>query len=300
MNESTNQLSHLILNVNKNTPEQPILSFCTNAKKECASVGFTYLRYDNLIPGDEISKLKDALETLQNSTFSTFVITDSRQALMYLDSAGIASAALYNDDNRNTDMLPALYCIEDIGYMTFDRIRKMWERSCGIPWTIAVTDRLIIREQTPEDLDELYDLYDDDMIRQFVEPLYEDRIREEEYLREYIANQYRFYEYGIWALVRKRDGRLIGRAGISLREGYDTPEIGYVIGSSYRRCGYAKEALGAIIEYAWSELGTDRLISFTKERNKASVKLLKTLGFERRGHADVMGSDHTMYVLTKQ
>ncbi len=300
MNESTNLLSHVILNVNKNTPESSILSFCTNVKSECASVGFTYLCYDNRIAGNDISLLKDKLETLQISKDTLFVITDSGSALGFLGEAGIASAALYNEDIRNGTMLPALYCIEDLDYMTFDRINRMWERSRGIPWTITVTDRLIIREQTPEDLDDLYELYDDDMIREFVEPLYADRSKEEEYIRDYIANQYRFYEYGIWALVRKQDGKLIGRAGLSLRDGYDTPEIGYVIGSRYRQNGYAKEALDAIIDYADRELGIEELLAFTKERNKASVRLLRSIGFEKRGHADIMGIDHTMYVLTKQ
>ena len=98
----------------------------------------------------------------------------------------------------------------------------------------------------------------------------------------------------------RETGKLIGRAGFSLREGYDIPEIGYIIGKRYRRAGYAKEALNAMIGYGRNELGIDEYMAFSSDRNKASVELLKSLGFCRKGQAEIMGRMHGMYILTKQ
>ena len=148
-------------------------------------------------------------------------------------------------------------------------------------------------------MDSLYNIYDDEEILRFVEPLYEDREKEEQYMRDYIDNQYRFYEYGLWALTLKDTGELIGRAGIGSREGYDIPELGYVIGKRFREKGYAAEALRAIIEYGCEELGLDRFMAFTSANNIPSVKLLKRLGFSYAGYDEIMGRLHDMYLLTK-
>ena len=299
MSEETIKLSHIILYVDKTIPERDVMAFCTNIRSEEPQMGFTYLCYDNRFTPDGVEALVNLINSMSISKRSLFIITDSKNALMYASDQGIANAAVFAKGGENRDLSGALYCIEDIGFMDHARINRMWQRHHKIPWTIATTDRLVIREQTMEDIDSLYKLYDDDDIRRFVEPLYEDRKKEEEYLRDYIDNQYRFYEYGLWALTLKDTGELIGRAGIGSREGYDIPELGYVIGKRFRRKGYATEALRAIIVYGCEELGFDRYMAFTSQRNIPSVKLLERMGFLRAGCDEIMGRLHDRYLLTK-
>lgn len=286
--------SHIIVYVDKTVPKRGIRAFCTNIKCEDPGLGFTYLCYDNQSDTDPVNMFNSSKE----SPRSLFIITDSKAALDAGLDLGIACAAYMQKSGENRDLSRALYCIEDIEYMDLKRIRRMWQRHHGIPWTIAVTDRLIIREQTEDDLDALYEIYDDDQIRRFVEPLYEEREAERRYLRDYIANQYRFHEYGLWAVTKKDDGELIGKAGFSVREGYDIPELGYVIGRKYRNAGYAKEALSAIVSYGKEELGLSEYMAFTDSRNEASVKLLKSLGFVPGGCDNIMGRLHDRYLLT--
>lgn len=145
------------------------------------------------------------------------------------------------------------------------------------------TSRLLIREMTLEDLDALYEIYDHEVIR-YVEGLYENRLEEEEFTEAYIRNMYGFYGYGIWILQLK-DGRIIGRAGISNREIDNgmTLEIGYVLGSRYWRQGYATEAVTAIMEYAFEELEAEDISCFIKPDNIPSANLAKKLGFENLG-----------------
>ncbi len=292
--------SHIILFVDKTVSRDDISAFCTNIKKENPLTEITFRSYDNLSGDTAPVSLCDITGGASENRDDLFVITDQQSAVSALAGTGTACAGLASGKEGDSGPSGVLYVIEDLEFMTLSRIGRMWQRFHGIPWTITETERLIIREQTPEDLDRLYEIYDDDEVRKFVEPLYEDRKAEEEYLRKYIDNQYRFYEYGQWALVLKETSEVIGRAGISLREGYDDPELGYVIDKRYRRLGYAKEALSAIIGYGSDELDMIRFMAFTKNSNRSSVRLLESLGFERAGSDMIMGTVHDMYLLTLQ
>ena len=293
-------LSHIITNVNKNIQNDSFLAFCTNVSSQDPRIRFTYLSYDNQNPGEDINALCNLINSSSENTDSLFIITDSENVTDYAHRMKLACAAVYTPQNRSCSFPSVLYCIEDIEFMSLERIKRMWQRHHRIPWTITETQRLVIREQTPEDLDALYEIYSDADAARYMENLYEDRNEEAAYLRQYIDNQYRFYEYGIWAVTLKDDGKLIGRAGISTREGYDLPEIGYIIGKDYRRCGYAKEAVSAVLEYGREELGLSDYIAFSKTANTASAKLLKSLGFIASGTANIKGGMHRMYILTKQ
>ncbi len=298
MDDINANLSHIAIIVDKNTPKDPILAFCTNITNERPEIRFTYLHYDNQIRENDIACLVNLTSSPGENTDTLFIITDSEPVTEYTDQNGIAAAALYTESNRKCGFSKVLYCIEDIEFMSYERINRMWQRRFGIPWIITVTDRLVIREQTIEDIPALYEVYSDADAARYMEDLYDDPVREAEYMREYINNQYRFFEYGVWALTLRESGKLIGRAGLAVREGYDAPEIGYIIGKPYRECGYAKEGVAAIIEYAWKELNVHDLIAFTRQKNTASIKLLESLGFEREKRVRIKGGYHDMYVLT--
>lgn len=299
IDEKDRMLSHIIINVDKNIPRGPISSFCTNVKKENPEIEFTYLCYDNQITGSDVSCLSNLISSFSENPDSLFIITDSEAVILFTSNNNLASAALYTDGNRNCSFSEVLYCIEDIELMSYDRIYKMWQRYFGIPWTIRVTDRLIIREQTIDDIPALYDIYSDEEASRYMEDLYKDPEEERDYLQKYIDNQYRFFEYGVWALTLKDSGKLIGRAGLSAREGYDALEIGYILGKPYRGQGYATEAVTAVMEYAEEELDVHDFIAFSKEKNTASLRLLESLGFTRKGSANIKGGKHNVYSLTK-
>lgn len=84
-----------------------------------------------------------------------------------------------------------------------------------------------------DDLGEVYELYDDDEIRKYMEPLYEYG-EEKKFTESYIKNMYGMYGFGMW-LVKDRDtDKLIGRAGLELRliDGVEEMELGYIIGKN--------------------------------------------------------------------
>lgn len=247
---------------------------------------------------DEISvdivKTEDEIQDIANRNSVIIMTTDSAVCDLAYER-NIPFIPVMTEDNRGAYYKNALYVMEIAPDIDIRNIIRIYQRCKNIPWTVCETDRLIIREQTVNDIDDLYDIYEDPEILKYTEGLYEDRDEEIEYMKEYIDKQYRFFEYGVWALVNKEDGKLIGRAGISNREGYDIPEIGFVIGKEYRRKGYAKEALSVILTYASKELMMTKMQAFTLPNNKASIELLKTLGFEKSGEDVISGKVHDRY-----
>lgn len=231
------------------------------------------------------------LENVQD----VFLITDSRPAADWALQHGIGFAVYLNEESRQSVFPEALYCIEDLSVLTVSQIERMYLRFHKLPWTIFETERCIVREITTDDVDALYQIYADKEISKYTEDLFAERAEELAYTKDYIENQYRFYEYGMWVILRKFDNRLIGRAGLSNREGFEEAELGYVIAADCQRQGYASEVCTAVLHYAKEELGMQSVQAFTVQENQASLALLKKLGFSYREQAELSGMVYARY-----
>ncbi len=81
----------------------------------------------------------------------------------------------------------------------------------------------------------------------------------------------------------EHNGAVIGACGLELR--HDLPEIGYWLGVPYWGKGYATEAVRALIDHAFDELGHDTLVAGARTTNPASRRLLEKCGFQWTGVA---------------
>ncbi len=167
--------------------------------------------------------------------------------------------------------------------LTPEYLERVYRRQRGSPWDLLETDRCLLRETCLEDLDAFYEIYAEPSVTEFMEPLFEDRAKEEAYVESYRENIYEFYGFGIWTVVEKETGRIIGRAGISMREGFDVPEIGFVIGVPWQGKGYAYEVCRACLDYAFGELGFEEVIALVQPGNAPSEGLCRKLGMREAG-----------------
>lgn len=114
-------------------------------------------------------------------------------------------------------------------------------------------------------------------------------------------------DYASWsvrALVRKEDRRMVGHAGFHTRpspaylEPYarDGVEVGYAVYPAFRRCGYAREALVALLRWAHVEHAVPRFVASVRPDNLASCSLLSAAGFFRIASFidDVDGLEYVM------
>jgi RimJ/RimL family protein N-acetyltransferase len=82
-------------------------------------------------------------------------------------------------------------------------------------------------------------------------------------------------------LVTLRDGTIVGTCGIAQQE--QMAELGYWLGTAYWGKGYATEALHAVIDYAFADLGHEALHARARVTNPASRRVLEKCGFQWTG-----------------
>ena len=126
------------------------------------------------------------------------LISDENEALLAARAAGGAIVGLWSGEGRGT---AAPYAVEALSDVTEEFLERAARRHLGLPWRICETRRLLVREMTGDDFDEVWT---NQVGRGFGSV---------EELEAYTKHQYTFYEFGFWALVEKKTGDLIGVAG---------------------------------------------------------------------------------------
>lgn len=99
--------------------------------------------------------------------------------------------------------------------------------------------------------------------------------------RENIENRLKHWEthgFGMWAVVTKEDGTLLGHAGLQQLEDTDEVEIGYYFGQKAWGHGYATEAGEAALRYGFEELHLSCIVAVVRTENAASQHVLTKLG----------------------
>lgn len=184
-------------------------------------------------------------------------------------------------NNPNHDFFNFKYVIQQLNELDYEEMDKIYKRYAKQPWDIRKTKRCLLRELTVDDVDSLYELYADPAITEYMPSLFENPKEEKEYTQNYIQYVYELYGYGIWGIFRRETNILIGRAGLEEKEGEEGLELGYMLGTSYQKKGYAYEVCKAILDYAQVQLGVHRVFSYVAEDNLPSVRLLRKLGFQK-------------------
>jgi len=87
-----------------------------------------------------------------------------------------------------------------------------------------------------------------------------------------------------WGVVRLEDARVIGTCTLfAINESQGRAELGYALGHEYWGRGYMKEALTALVDFAFGKLGMRRLEADIDPRNAGSLHAVERLGFRREG-----------------
>ena len=76
---------------------------------------------------------------------------------------------------------------------------------------------------------------------------------------------------------------LIGTVGLAIVEVDQRAEIGYWLGRKYWGNGFCTEAVVAVVEYGFEDLGLHRIFAQHISRNVASARVLEKAGFSKEG-----------------
>jgi [ribosomal protein S5]-alanine N-acetyltransferase len=138
---------------------------------------------------------------------------------------------------------------------------------------IAQTDRLILRELTPDDVDSLLEVLGDPIAMEHY-PAPKTRAETEDWIA-WARGSYQQNGFGLWAVERSLDGVFLGDCGPMLQpvEGELVPEIGYHIVQREWGRGYATEAAIACRDLVLGEFGFERVVSIVAPENLASRRV---------------------------
>ena len=206
------------------------------------------------------------------------VITDDAQVARSLAKSGIPVLGILHRANKEDSFSGVDYLAEGLEGIDAEFCEQIYRRYHKIPWDIVETKRCLIRETIVQDVDSFYEIYSEPAITEYMEPLFEDRDEEIEYTKSYIKNVYEFYGFGMWTVLDRGTKEIIGRAGVSYREGYETAELGFMIGKKYQRQGIAYEVCSAICDYMYKNYEMEELLIFIEPQNTPSILLAKKLG----------------------
>lgn len=221
-------------------------------------------------------------------------VTDSPAVISELFAAGCYAVAFYHERNREMIFPGAQYAVEKVEELAPSSYEEAYRRLAGLPWDILETEHLKVRESTLEDVEDFYRIYATPSITYYMEDLFQNKADERAYMQSYIRQVYGFYGFGLWTVLHKRENRVIGRAGLSIREGYDLPELGFVIDAAYQKKGYGYEVCWAILGYARDKLGFEKVQALVKEENTASLRLLHKLGLQVQRKVEEKGNEYLL------
>lgn len=157
---------------------------------------------------------------------------------------------------------------------------------------ILETERLLLREATPEDAAFALAIYTSPGFIEFVG----DRgLRTVEdgrtYLEERVIASYRDHGFGLYVVELKASRDAVGICGLVSRPGLPAPDIGFTFLPEHMRMGYGYESAAAVLDYARRTLGMPKILAITDPRNEKSIGLLTKLGMAFDGQTTLAGND---------
>jgi RimJ/RimL family protein N-acetyltransferase len=168
------------------------------------------------------------------------------------------------------------------------------------------TARLVLRDREPRDLEFLASMYADPEVMRYIGDgrTYELDEVEARYARVDATlaeeRRERWNEFKI--LQRKDDGARLGHAGLLRCEidGEPEVEVGWWLAPFAWGRGYATEAASALRDFAFGELGLDRLSVVLQAENARSVAVARRIGGVLGGAAEYRGQRVTRYFVRPQ
>lgn len=146
------------------------------------------------------------------------------------------------------------------------------------------TERLILRKFSPGDADDILAFSADPNIAQHLHAFPGPTL---DSVKDYIRVQQQLAlgapeECVDLAVELKAERRVIGLVTM-VCHAHQQGEVGFAIHAAYQRKGYATEALNALLEHGFTEMGFHRIYSTTGRMNLSSWMLLERVGMRREG-----------------
>jgi RimJ/RimL family protein N-acetyltransferase len=159
------------------------------------------------------------------------------------------------------------------------------------------TERLLLRPPTVSDVQPMFEIHQDPDVMRFVGKPGDISVAWRNVAM--MIGHWQMLGYGMWIVVNRDDGQVIGRAGLWNEAGGPGLELGWLIRKSGWGRGYATEAARAALIWAWQHAGGDHIISVIHAENHPSIRIAEKLGQQLEKSEMVNGSEMLTYGIRK-
>ena len=167
--------------------------------------------------------------------------------------------------------------------------------------TILETKRLILREMTDDDFNALKKVISDpDNMIYYPKPYDDNGVTR---WINWCKDSYQKHGFGLWAVVLKSSGEMIGDCGVSMQFIDDEwkPEIGYQLRLDYHLQGLGKEMTQAVRDYFFNHFDYDEVYSYMEKDNLPSYKTAEANGMTfRHFFKGKDGNECRVYSITRK
>jgi len=164
------------------------------------------------------------------------------------------------------------------------------------------TERLIIREIVPADVDGMFELDSDPLVHEYLgNQVVKDR-DESLNMVEFIRHQYAAYGIGRWAIMERQTNNFMGWTGFkfiteTVNNHTNYYDLGYRMIPKYWNKGYATEAAKACLNFGIDQLKLNPIYAIANYDNAGSKNVLVKTGFHPQGTFVYHGVLHQWFVL---
>jgi len=166
------------------------------------------------------------------------------------------------------------------------------------------TERLILREILPSDVDGMFELDADPDVHKY---LGNKPVKDKEQINKiigFIRQQYTDNGIGRWAIIDKKNNAFMGWTGLKFvtdltNNHKDYYDLGYRIIKKYWGRGIATESAIASLKYAFEQLKVEEVYAMADCDNDGSNKILTTVGLNYIERFDLDGIKHNWYKIER-
>ena len=146
------------------------------------------------------------------------------------------------------------------------------------------TPRLRLRKLNMRDAQDIFDYSQDPQVARFVLWEAQTSLSDARSYIRYMLRKYRLGEPASWGIEWKESGQIIGTIGFMwIQQENASAEVGYSLSRSFWNRGIMTEALQAVVDFLFREVGVNRVEARHDTNNPHSGDVMKKCGMQYEG-----------------